>query len=145
MFGCLCSPSIPQPDTCNNPSTTGVETLEMGAGVEGAFRPFDAGEKLSVVLGGQGASMLTFRLRVGPKAPECIDQSLSVNSAFDHETLASVTVPAATYTESGGIRATKTMYLIGSRFSFPPRVQVVAKVGKVVSSTRGSRFRRESR
>ena len=135
VFGCLCSPSVPQPDSCTAPSTTGVDTIELGPGADGPFRPFNAGEKLTTVRGGQGAGMLTFRLRVGPKAPGCIGETVRVNSAFDHTSLASLEVPASTYDDPGGKRVTRTMYLIGTGFGagFPSRVQVVATVGQTTT------------
>ncbi len=131
IFGCVCGPSVPQPDSCNMPSTGGVETLELGPGGEGSFRTFDAGEQLSLVRGGQGASMVTLRLRIGPKAPQCIGESVTIYSAFDHQTsLASLDVPVVTYDDPGGKRVTRTMYLIASSFNFAPRVQIVATVGQ---------------
>jgi hypothetical protein len=130
IFGCQCGNPVPQNDVCNSPENTGVDALELGPGGEGAFRAFTADEKLTPVRGGQGASMLTFRLRAGPKPAQCMSQSTKVTSAFDPaEPVATLETPLSTYDDPSGKRATKTMYLIGSFGGFPTRVKVVTTVG----------------
>lgn len=75
-----CGPVGPNPDQgrCDTPAATGdVAELELGAATDGAFRPLADGEVVALVTGGQGVSMLPYRLRArGAAVPACLELDL---------------------------------------------------------------------
>jgi hypothetical protein len=68
--GIMCLGCPPQlVEECRTPFTgSAPASVQMGP-AEGAFRPFDPGERVPVIWGGQGLPMVSFRLRVGGETP----------------------------------------------------------------------------
>jgi hypothetical protein len=81
--GCVgggCNPSPPFPDdSCVDPSSVTVDTLEIGAGEGELFAPLSDGEIRPIVFGSQGGTMVTLTLRVtGTDLPGCVAQTTTL-------------------------------------------------------------------
>lgn len=67
-------PVGPLAEGCRTPfDGTTSATIEIGPTGAGAFRPFEPSEHITPIVGGQGAPMVTFRVRVtGDDVPACV-------------------------------------------------------------------------
>jgi len=66
---------------------------------------------MTLLRGGQGATMLGFILRVsGATAPSCLGQQTTITGSDGARVTAS-TIPLATYTQPDGTRVTKPIWL----------------------------------
>ena len=110
-LGDFCSPAGPPPeDSCSTPSNAGVATLEVGPDSD-PFVPFTDGQMVTFLIGGQFASMLPVRLRVGgANPPACLGQRTTLTDDMGNE-MARDKDPRATYTD-GAFRTTHALYLV---------------------------------
>jgi hypothetical protein len=116
--GCGPGANAPPPDSCAAPSSGSIDSLEVGAatatelaGGSSPFSPLHDGDGMTLIRGGQGASMLGFVLRVsGASAPSCLGQSTTVTDTTGGRVTAA-TPPLATYAQPDGTRLTKPMWL----------------------------------
>lgn len=85
-----CGPSAPSPDTCNSPSSDGVDSLEV-RGSAGT-----AGSSPQYLTGPQGSPMVIYSIAVGgAQPPWCLQQSTEIldgTTAVAHDS-----VPLRTY------------------------------------------------
>jgi hypothetical protein len=118
-LGCGPRPSVPATDSCASPSSGSVDSVELGGttsadlngGVPATFTPLHDGDGMSLVHGGQGATMLGFVLRVtGASAPSCLGQQTSVTDTDGARVTAS-TAPLTTYAQPDGSRETHPIWL----------------------------------
>lgn len=70
-------PVGPLAEGCRTPFEGSMPaTVEIGPPGAGAFRPFRDGEPIELIVGGQGAPMIAFRVRVaGEDVPACVSMS----------------------------------------------------------------------
>lgn len=124
----------PPIDDCEDiEQTDGITALEIGAPNEGEFDPFEDGEGAELQLGGQGATMFMYRLRIhGTNLPGCIDE-LGKFSTQDGDSAES-RFRVRTHEDKNGGRSTEPVYII---LDNPPQFScgtptIEAKVGHLV-------------
>jgi hypothetical protein len=119
------APLTPPPtDTCAATTTGAIDSIEVGAGTPDdlaghptPFVPLQNGDGLTLIHGGQGATMLGFILRVsGAFAPSCLGQQTVVTDPSG-EHVTSATAPLTTYAEPDGTHVTHAMWLPAA---YPP-------------------------
>lgn len=119
VLGCPPAPNgPPPPDTCTSPSTGSVDSVELGAasaadlaGHPSSFAPLHDGDGVTLLRGGQGATMLGFILRVsGAAAPSCLGQQTAITDPAGARVTGS-TAPLTTYAQPDGTRLTKPIWL----------------------------------
>lgn len=110
---------IPDPDSCNKPTSGEVDSLEIGGADEETFSPLSDGEVVNLVVGSQGGQMLPVRYRFrGPDVPGCIEQRSELRFCPAYSTcdtpmlMADSSAMLHTYEESDGSRTTRALYLI---------------------------------
>jgi len=134
LWGCGPKPQpVPPSDTCLMPTFQGVDTLLLGAGnpadLSGAMSPFQPlhdGDAVSVIRGGQGATMVGFTLEVsGAAPPTCLGQQLTITGT-DGTYVTESSTPVTTYGQADGSRVTHAIWLPAS---YPATFVVEAQVG----------------
>jgi len=107
------SPGPPDPDDCE-PAPGGpraLDGLDLGAPEDGSFRAWGGAEVVQPVIGGQGSSMLTLRVRArGSAVPECLPLKIRITRAA--QVIGSFETPVKTYSEASGGRASKIIYVV---------------------------------
>ncbi|MGZ3406989.1 MAG: hypothetical protein ACXVAN_11135 [Polyangia bacterium] len=118
-LGCGPGANTPPPtDSCATPSSGSVDAVEIGAassadlaGQHTTFTPLADGDGMSLIYGGQGATMLGFILRVtGASAPSCLGQQTIISDTGGARVTGS-TAPLTTYAQPDGTRLTKPIWL----------------------------------
>ncbi len=105
-------PDIPEPEFCDQGSTGSLDAIELGPAGDGPFVPFQDGDRVSLVFGSQGGTMIGVRLQArGADVPACMQQHTRAETAAG-VTSAEVVGPVATHPESDGSRATSSMLMI---------------------------------
>lgn len=92
-LACGGCPPIPS-ESCRDPFAGSLAggSVEVGPVGAGPFRPFVPGERIAPEFGGQGATMLFFRIRVnGEEPPACV--SLHATVSLDGTASAATTLP----------------------------------------------------
>ena len=108
-------PAPPSPDSCATPAERGtLDSLELGGGDESQFAPISDGQKVHLIVGPQGGTMLPIRLHVsGAGAVGCLPQrSVIDKDGTGNFPVASSSAPLRTYAEPDGSATTRALYLI---------------------------------
>ena len=120
-LGCGPGATPPPTDNCAAPSAGTVDTLELGAatstdlaGGSTAFAPLHDGDGVTLIRGGQGATMLGLKLRIsGATVPTCLGQSTIINDTTGAR-ITTASAPVATYDQPDNTRITKPIWLPGA-------------------------------
>jgi hypothetical protein len=119
VLGCPPGSSAPPPtDSCASPSAGSADSLELGAGTSAdlagqptTFVPLHDGDGVSLIHGGQGATMLGFIVHTtGAGAPSCMGQTTAITDGTGARVTSS-TAPLTTYLQPDGTRLTHPMWL----------------------------------
>ncbi len=106
---------LPEPDACDSPQPGAtIDMLEIGVEAAGTapFEAYEDGAPVTLVIGGQGSSMVPLRIRVaGEATPACLSQTTQARAGVAGEEIGSESSPLRTYDLGDGTRATETLYL----------------------------------
>lgn len=110
--GMMCGPSVPEPDVCEQPSNASVTALELGEGsLSAVFVPWQQGQAVPVVVGGQGSPMFAMRVRIQGQSAQCVAVATRVVSAQD-EILTDELLLLSAYPQDDGSFITDTHWVV---------------------------------
>ena len=138
-----CGPDLPPVDSCSQPASTGVSTVDFVA-ISGASSTALDLQTQAIITGPQGGSMVELRFNLeGVAVPECVNVKLTAEKCLDLECTAleeaevfPVERALQTYENDGG-RSTKNYLMeIPFRFNAGTLIRISVEVGTATGALR---------
>lgn len=99
-------------DSCDQPGSAGLTSLEIGTGEGADFAPLSEGAVRPIAYGSQGGEMVTLTLGMrGPQVPACMQQSTGLYTLRDDDLVGSDGYPKQTYAQADGLYTTRYIYI----------------------------------
>ena len=118
------NPVIPEPDICTVPDNEPIAAVDIGeATLDSVFEPWQDGQEVALVYGGQGSPMIPFRVRIQGAETGCKSMRLVMRDDAD-QVILDLSYALQLYPQDDGSYISDTNFAIFDSFG-PPDTSAV--------------------